>query len=164
MSTPALFRYQGKHDQDWETPQEFFDALDAEFCFTLDPCATAGSAKCPLFYTYEDDGLSRPWSPHTAFVNPPYGRELTKWLAKAHTESLLGATCVCLVPAYVDTAWWHDLAALGEVRLIRNRLHFERDGERRRSPFASALIIFRPDGAGAGSIRNVEYPDAARGR
>jgi site-specific DNA-methyltransferase (adenine-specific) len=164
MSTPALFRYQGKRDQDWATPQEFFDVLDAEFCFTLDPCCTPQTAKCREYYTFADDGLSQPWAPHIAFCNPPYGRELPRWLEKAHQESLLGATCVCLVPAYTDTAWWHDIAAQGEIRLVRNRLYFERDGERRRSPFASAVIIFRPDGSGAGTVRNVEYSIEQRGR
>ena len=164
MNTPALFRYQGRHDQDWATPQPFFDVLYAEFAFTLDPCCTVDTAKCVRYFTFDDDGLSQVWAPQTVFVNPPYGRTLPQWIQKAYDESRLGATCVCLVPAYVDTAWWHDIAALGEIRLVRNRLYFERNGERRRSPFASAVIVYRPDGAGAGTIRNVEYTLEERGR
>ena len=30
----------------WETPQDFFDKLDAEFHFTTDVCATPENAKC----------------------------------------------------------------------------------------------------------------------
>lgn len=164
MTAPALFRYQGEHDQDWAIPQEFFDVLDAEFGFTLDPCCTTGNAKCREYFTQQDDGLVQPWAGHTVFMNPPYGRDLPLWLAKALNESRAGATVVCLVPAYVDTGWWHDIASQGEIRLVRNRLYFEREGRRRRSPFATAIIIFRPDGGGAGLISNVEYSLERRGR
>lgn len=47
---------------DYCTPQDFFDALNREFCFTLDAAATAKSAKCPAYYTPETDGLSSPWN------------------------------------------------------------------------------------------------------
>lgn len=46
---------------DWETPPEFFEVLNAEFRFTLDPCALPETAKCPTYFTPDDDGLSRPW-------------------------------------------------------------------------------------------------------
>lgn len=45
----------------WATPQAFFDQLDAEFHFTLDPCATPENAKCRKFFTIEDDGLRQSW-------------------------------------------------------------------------------------------------------
>ena len=46
---------------DWETPQELFNELDREFHFTLDPCATAKTAKCSRYYTKEQDGLKQSW-------------------------------------------------------------------------------------------------------
>lgn len=46
---------------EWATPQTFFDKLNAEFSFTLDPCSTHENAKCEKHYTKEDDGLSRNW-------------------------------------------------------------------------------------------------------
>ena len=46
---------------EWETPQDFFDALDKEFSFTLDVCALPSNAKCRNYFTPEDDGLSRDW-------------------------------------------------------------------------------------------------------
>lgn len=46
---------------EWATPQGFFDKLDAEFHFTLDPCCTHENAKCENHYTVEDDGLSKNW-------------------------------------------------------------------------------------------------------
>jgi len=45
----------------WETPQDFFDKLNEEFHFTLDPCASADNAKCEKFFTKEDDGLRLDW-------------------------------------------------------------------------------------------------------
>ena len=32
--------------EDWATPQDFFDKLNEEFHFDLDPCADAENAKC----------------------------------------------------------------------------------------------------------------------
>lgn len=34
----------GKND--WETPRDFFEELDKEFHFTLDPCASERNHKC----------------------------------------------------------------------------------------------------------------------
>lgn len=129
----------------WATPPAFFNALDGEFGFTLDPCASSENAKCRAFYTADDDGLSKPW-PGVVFMNPPYGRAIGTWVAKAHKEAIAGATVVCLVPARTDTAWWHDHAmAADEIRLIRGRLHFGGDHERtaHNAPFPSAVVIFR---------------------
>jgi len=126
----------------WETPQVFFDGLNMEFGFNLDPCATAENAKCDFFYTKEQDGLKQDWKQSTVFMNPPYGREIKHWMKKAYESSLQGATVVCLVPARTDTNWWHDYAMKGEVRLLRGRLKF---GDAKNSaPFPSAVIVFRP--------------------
>lgn len=63
------------NSREWETPQDFFDKLDAEFHFDLDPCATPANAKCRMYYTGETDGLKKHWAGYdgAVFVNPPYG-------------------------------------------------------------------------------------------
>lgn len=127
---------------EWETPQALFDALHAEFNFTLDPCATAENAKCDKFYTRAEDGLSQSWGGYV-FMNPPYGRAIGNWMKKALESALAGATVVCLVPARTDTAWWHDFATQGEIRFLRGRLKF--GGCQNSAPFPSAVVIFRPD-------------------
>lgn len=72
----------------WCTPQDFFDALNEEFGFVLDPAATDKTAKCELYYTPETDGLSQSWDRGGAvFCNPPYGREIGKWVKKAFEEA-----------------------------------------------------------------------------
>lgn len=72
---------------EWATPQEFFDELDKEFYFTLDPCANSENHKCDLYYTKEEDGLSKDWRGHIVFCNPPYGREIGNWVKYAYEQS-----------------------------------------------------------------------------
>ena len=126
---------------DWPTPQDFYDKLNAEFSFTLDPCSDHENAKCPYYFTREDDGLVQSWGSHVVFMNPPYGRGIGTWMRKAYESSLQGATVVCLVPARTDTAWRHDYAVKGEVEFIRGRLKF--GGHKNSAPFPNAVVIFR---------------------
>lgn len=128
---------------DWGTPQAFFDELNEEFGFTLDACASKRNAKCERFFSIEENGLEQTWT-GTVWLNPPYGREIGLWLKKAVESWRGGATVVCLVPARTDTAWWHDYAALGEVRFVRGRLRFvSAEGEKSSAPFPSAVVVFR---------------------
>ena len=130
------------NSNEWETPQDLFDELDKEFNFNLDPCATRGNAKCERFYSKIDDGLNHYWIGNT-FMNPPYGREIGKWMKKAYEESLKGTTVVCLVPARTDTNWWWDYAMKGKIRFIRGRLKFKQPNKPLQSaPFPSAIVIF----------------------
>ena len=129
---------------EWATPQWLFDALHREFPFTVDPCATRENAKCPRFFTREEDGLMQYWGEEVVFMNPPYGLVISRWMWKALKASRAGATVVCLVPARTDTAWWHDYAMKGEIRLLRGRLKF--GGAKHGAPFPSAIVIFRPPG------------------
>ena len=91
---------------EWETPQILFQALDREFGFDLDVCATQENAKCRLYYTKDQDGLRMPWS-GTVWCNPPYGRKIGNWVKKALFASAAGSTVVMLLPARTDTKWFH---------------------------------------------------------
>ncbi len=126
----------------WATPQDFFDKLNARFKFQTDVCAVPGNAKCKKFFTPEQDGLSQEWS-GVCWMNPPYGRGIGAWVEKAYLSARnTGATVVCLVPARVDTRWWHDYCMKGEITYIKGRLKF---GDARDSaPFPSAVVVFRP--------------------
>jgi site-specific DNA-methyltransferase (adenine-specific) len=126
---------------EWETPAPLFEGLDAEFGFTLDVCATADNAKCGRYYTRADDGLAQCWDGETCWMNPPYGAELPRWMAKAHDTALGGSIVVCLVPARTDTRWWHEhVEGIAEVRALRGRVRFNGAGS---APFPSAVVIFR---------------------
>ncbi|WP_156276197.1 phage N-6-adenine-methyltransferase [Neomoorella glycerini] len=128
---------------EWETPQWLFDQLNKEFRFVLDVCATPENAKCPYYYTKEQDALNCSWVwAKNCWMNPPYGRQIGQWVRKAYEEAKAGATVVCLLPARTDTAWWHDYCMKGEIRFIRGRLKFGRS--KNSAPFPSAIVIFRP--------------------
>src|SRR5690242_9535706 len=96
----------------WATPQEFFDRLNAEFRFELDVCALPENAKCSRYFAPQQNGLVQQWT-GVCWMNPPYGRTIGQWMQKAYESSLQGATVVCLVPARTDTEWWHNFAMKG---------------------------------------------------
>lgn len=130
---------------DWATPQAFFDVLDAEFNFDLDPCADEYNHKCERYFTEQDDGLAQDWistHTHTVFMNPPYGREISKWIRKAYEEAQKGGVVVALIPSRTDTRYWHDyVMKAAEIRFVRGRLQF---GDSKNSaPFPSAVVVFR---------------------
>jgi phage N-6-adenine-methyltransferase len=132
--------YSSKTDS-WATPLEFFEMLDKEYSFDVDVCATHENAKCAKYFTVEDDGLCQKWTGR-CWMNPPYGREIGKWMKKAYETALNGSLVACLVPARTDTKWWHDYASHGHVWLVPGRLKF---GDSINSaPFPSALVVFRP--------------------
>jgi phage N-6-adenine-methyltransferase len=124
----------------WATPQDFFDTLDSEFKFTLDPCATRDNHKCVRYFTESDDGLAQNWDGEIVFMNPPYGRVIGAWMAKAASAR---ATVVCLVPSRTDTRWWHEhvIARGAEVRFVRGRLKF--GNSKNSAPFPSAVVVYR---------------------
>jgi len=130
--------------EDWETPRWLFALLDREFHFVLDVCANRENSKCAGYLSRETDGLLTPWRGRVCWMNPPYGqKQLPQWVRKAHLESKLGSTVVCLVPSRTDASWWHDFVMdCAEVRFIRSRVNF--DNGSRKAPFASAVVIFRP--------------------
>lgn len=124
---------------DWATPKALYQALDAEFRFAVDACADNGNAKCADFLRREE-GLTVDW-PSPAFLNPPYGREVGKWVQRAYEQAQQGVTVVALLPSRTDTRWWHDyVMRADEIRFIRGRLHFDGRGP---APFPSAIIIWR---------------------
>lgn len=134
--------------QVWETPPEFFAALDREFAFTLDVCALPHNAKCSRYFSPSDDGLAQSWVGETCWMNPPFGREIGKWMKKAHEECLRGATVVALVPARVDARWWRRYCTkAAEIRFLEGRLKFipgELDAPVYSAPFPAAIVVFRP--------------------
>jgi phage N-6-adenine-methyltransferase len=128
----------------WATPQDWFDYLDLEFDFTLDPCCEHETAKCERHFTPAEDGLAHAWTDERVFMNPPYGRELGRWMEKAYRECRdNGALVVAFVPARVDTEWWHQYAAKAtEVRFPKGRVKFA--GADNSAPFPVAVVVFRP--------------------
>ena len=138
MNTKLMF---SSEDMTWATPVDFFSRLDDEFHFTLDVCANEQNHKCDRYFSPKDDGLSQKWGGQKCWMNPPYGKEMPKWIRKAYQESLLGAVVVCLIPSRTDTKVWHECCMkAAEIRFVRGRIKFG-DGKNS-APFPSAVIVF----------------------
>lgn len=126
---------------EWSTPQDFFDKLNNEFHFTLDPCSTDQNAKCKKHYTKDQDGLKQSWAGETVYCNPPYGREIGAWCRKCYEHFMGGGTAVMLIPARTDTSWFHDwIYGKAEIRFIRGRLRF--GDSKSDAPFPSMIVIY----------------------
>jgi phage N-6-adenine-methyltransferase len=137
---------------EWETPQDLFNIIDSVCHFNTDVCATDENKKCDKYWTKKDNALQHIWV-GVCWMNPPYGREISKFMQHAYNNSQRGdCVVVCLVPSRTDTAWWHDYALKGEVIYFRGRLKFinrslpsyRADGNYKISsaPFPSALVVF----------------------
>ena len=80
----------------------------------------------------------------TIWCNPPYGRELNKWVKKAYETAQQGETVVMLLPARTDTKWFHEyIYGKAEIRFIKGRLKF--GGNKNAAPFPSMVIIFKEE-------------------
>jgi hypothetical protein len=74
------------------------------------------------------------------FCNPPYGREIGKWVEKAAKAT--GGVVVMLIPARTDTRYFHELIYnKAEVRFLRGRLKF--GNSKNSAPFPSMVVIFK---------------------
>lgn len=137
MNTEVMF---SSKSPIWETPQDLFDRLNAIHHFDIDVCAIPSNAKCEDYYTPEQDGLAQEWH-GVCWCNPPYGREIGKWVEKAANSS---AKVVMLLPARTDTKWFHDFVLpYGKIEFLRGRLKFGNGGGTVNSaPFPSMVVVF----------------------
>lgn len=129
------------------TPR-FFQELNAEFNFTLDPSCVPETTKCKNFFTPKENGLLQDWASETVFVNPPNGRDIADWVEKAYREAQKNTTVVMLLPARTSTRWFHDwIFGKAELCFIKGRMKFLLNGKEFGSaPFPCMLAIFKaPD-------------------
>lgn len=156
MNSALMF---SKASDEWATPVETFNALNAEFGFDIDAAATDDNRWVDGGYFGPDhthpeqrDALKVDWCLYGRmfWLNPPYSK-CRAFMAKAAEEAQKGCTVVCLVPARTDTQWWHlwvwdgvndQLRPGVEVRFVKGRLKF--GGATAGAPFPSVVIIFRP--------------------
>lgn len=136
----------------WSTPQWFFDEMDKKHGpLTVDVCASYENKKCFSWFGHNRqnfvDGLTQDWNiDHCGrkitgcWMNPPYGREIGKWVKKAYEESLKGCKVVCLLPARTDTKWFHEYCTKGDIEFIKGRLKF--GNSQNSAPFPSMVVVF----------------------
>lgn len=143
---------------DWATPDEVFEPLNAEFGFTLDAAANEANTKCARWFSEEDNALEQvDWGwplsePQVVWLNPPYSRGLqSRFIVAAYEQSHMGHTVVMLIPARTDTVAFHAFIwdrnkhqprEGVEVRFLKGRIKFV--GAEHGAPFPSMVVIFRP--------------------
>lgn len=109
------------HSDNWGTPKEFYDKLNAEFNFDFDPCPL-NKEQIPD----DKNGLLIEWG-NSNFINPPYSRKLKEaFVEKAIEESKKGKLCVLLIPVSTSTKLFHEkiLPNAKDIRFIERRLKF----------------------------------------
>ncbi len=134
---------------EWRTPLKLFNQLDAEFNFGLDAAADDSNRLCLHYFTKENDALTQTWAGYgNVFVNPPYGRELARFIQKGYEEWRNQAvTSVFLIPARPDTRVWQEIILpYAEVVFLKGRLKFGQPNNLKakeaQAPFPSAVVVF----------------------
>lgn len=118
----------------WLTPRSILAPLGH---FDLDPCAAPEPRPWPTATRHialPDDGLAMEWSGRV-WLNPPYGRETGRWLARLAQHRDGG---LALVFARTDTADFqrHVLKAASAVLFLAGRIRF-READGSPAPFPS---------------------------
>ena len=152
----------------YETPRAIYDPLHRKYTFTLDPAASHWNALADRYCTEdgffrkvhsferevfpdgyeqlsEEDGLTHSWQGQVVFCNPPYGREIRRWVQKMAEESQGYSLIVALLPARTGTNWWHEwVLPYADVQFLQGRIHFELDGVAvGPATFDSAIVRYR---------------------
>ena len=130
---------------DWATPKDFYDSVNLHYGFELDAAASSTNHLAPNWFGLDHpdesrrDGLTGLWAGRT-WCNPPYGRGIKDWVAKASQHNDL---VVMLLPARTDTRWYHDYI-YNHIKVdnifIKGRLKF--GNAKTAAPFPSMLAIF----------------------
>ncbi|WP_256682706.1 phage N-6-adenine-methyltransferase [Buttiauxella agrestis] len=124
----------------WRTPDLLFWGINAMFGpLVLDLFADDSNAKCPTWYTAEDNSLTQDWSERladlggAAFANPPYSRSsyhekqaitgMTHIINHALAMREKGGRYVFLIKAATSETWWPDSA--DHIAFIRGRIGFD---------------------------------------
>ncbi|HDX3535299.1 TPA: DNA methylase [Escherichia coli] len=138
----------GKHhggSDDWRTPYRLFRNLHREFGFSIDGAATKHDTLLPRF---TDDIHNQSWDGERVFCNPPYSDTKT-FLVKASEADL----AVFLIPYRPQTIYWlkHIFTnpLCHEIRILHRAVKYlppaGHNGLVIRSPFASAIVIFKSE-------------------
>lgn len=105
---------------EWLTPPNLVRSLGG---FDLDPCAPIVRPwdTATQHYTIEDNGLMKPWRGRV-WLNPPYGRETFKWMARM-AEHRSG---IALIFVRTDTKGFHrEVFSRGKaIYFLEGRLRF----------------------------------------
>ena len=130
----------------WQTPVEIFKALNDEFGFTVDVCASKDNRLCFRYYSEGKSALENEWSDGAHFMNPPYS-QTERFLNRASEQAKKNnIDVVALVNANTDTKWFAEaVKSANEVRLLTGRIGFIKasGGKSNGNTKGQCLIIWR---------------------
>lgn len=150
----------------WRTPDLLFWGVNAMYGpLVLDLFADESNAKCPAWYSAEDNALTQDWAGRlielggAAFGNPPYSRSqyhekqaitgMTHIMSYASAQRENGGRYVFLVKSATSETWWPVDA--DHVCFIRGRIGFDlptwfKPADDKQKPtsafFAGAIVVF----------------------
>lgn len=137
---------------EWRTPPELFDALNDEFRFKVDVCATQNNMFCHTYFTQQRSALDEEWTSNNyqyepCFVNPPFS-QTQKFLLRAEEQAKKhNITVVALANANTDTKWFERAEkSANEIRLLTGRVQFLKpDGSKAKNGNAKGqcIIVWR---------------------
>ncbi|MDM2910216.1 phage N-6-adenine-methyltransferase [Citrobacter sp. Cpo012] len=167
----AALRSQPAHElkevgDQWRTPDLLFWGINALFGpLVLDLFADDDNAKCPAWYTAEDNALKQNWSERldelggAGYGNPPYSRSqyhekqaitgMTHIMSYAAAQREKGGRYVFLIKAAPSETWWPEDA--DHIVFIRGRIGFDLPvwfvpADEKQKPtsafFAGAIAVF----------------------
>jgi phage N-6-adenine-methyltransferase len=100
----------GRSKQDYATPRELIDAVEARFRrLDWDLAASAENRKAAQFYSIADDSLRQDWTKLTGnlWLNPPFA-DIEPWAAKCAASTGPGRRIFLLTPASVGSNWFAE--------------------------------------------------------
>lgn len=150
----------------WRTPDLLFWGINSIFGpMVLDLFADDSNAKCPAWYTAEDNALTQDWSVRlaelggAAFANPPYSRSqyhekqaitgMTHIMNHTMAMRDKGGRYIYLVKSATSETWWPEDA--DHIMFIRGRIGFDLPvwfvpADEKQQPtsafFAGAIAVF----------------------
>jgi len=139
---------------EYSTPLKIVEPLIREFYLTVDVCASASNYKTEKYWTKEDNSLQKDWYGN-CWMNPPFDRNLNKWVRKAYNESeKFGGTKVCLIPVRSNTKWWAEVCLKSEIRFINGEVNFN---DEKRGLWLPMCIIIFGEKAKIGTFSVIDY-------
>jgi phage N-6-adenine-methyltransferase len=139
---------------EYSTPLKIVNPLIEEFSITKDVCADISNHKLPDYWTKEQDALKQDWLGN-CWMNPPFDRNLNKWVRKAHKETQKhGGTKVCLIPVRSNTVWWAEVCKDAEIRFINGEVNFN---DEPRGLWLPMCVIIFGERAKVGTFSVIDY-------
>ena len=132
----------------WATPNEIFNFAQNRWGnFTLDAAANLFNSKVTNFISENQDALKTSWISNNTWLNPPYGRQMPKFIQRALNQVREGNTnrVVCLIASRTDTKIFQDVIFpyASELYFIKGRIKFLKNGEKvQGANYASVFVVF----------------------